>query len=56
MPKGAESQKAPNGGAVPHFVAVPLFVAVRDFAQSGISRRLGFSAVWDLAPFGIWRR
>ena len=44
MPKGAESQKAPNGGAV------PLFVAVRDFALSGISRRLGFRAVRDLAP------
>jgi hypothetical protein len=35
---------------------VPPFVAVRDFAQSGISRRLGFRAVRDSAPFGIWRR
>jgi hypothetical protein len=50
MPKSAKSQKAPNGGAV------PLFVAVRNFAQSGIPRRSGFRAVWDLAPFGISRR
>jgi len=50
MPNGAKSQKAPDGGAV------PLFVAVRDFALSGISRCLGFRALRDLAPFGIWRR
>jgi hypothetical protein len=50
MPNGAKSQTAPNGGAV------PLFVAVRDFALSGIPRCLGFRAVWDLAPFGISRR
>jgi len=50
MPDGAKSQTAPNGGAV------PLFVALRDFALSGISRPSGFRAVWDLAPFGISRR
>jgi hypothetical protein len=50
MPNGAESRTAPNGGAV------PLFVALRDFAQSGIPRRLGFRAVRDSAPSGIPRR
>jgi hypothetical protein len=50
IPKGARCQTAPNGGAV------PLFVALRDFAQSGIPRCLGFRAVRDSAPFGIWRR
>jgi len=45
MPKGAESQKAPNGGAL--FRSLSLF---------GISRRLGFRAVRDSAPSGIRRR
>jgi hypothetical protein len=49
MPNGAKSQTAPNGGAG------PLFVALRDFALFGISRCLGFRAVWDSAPFGISR-
>jgi len=50
IPKSAKSQTAPNGGAV------PLFVALRDLALSGISRCLGFRAVRHLAPFGIPRR
>jgi hypothetical protein len=45
-----------DGCSEPNVAAFPLFVAVRDFAPSGIPRRLGFRAVWDFAPFGIWRR
>jgi len=49
MPKSAKSQTAPNGGAV------PIFVALRDLALSGISRRLGFRAVRHLAPLPLCR-
>jgi hypothetical protein len=48
--KSAKYQTVPNGGAF------SLFVALRDFALSGISRRSGFRAFWDSAPFGISRR
>src|SRR5688500_17680078 len=55
--KGQNHDRRGRGAAVDMLSAVALLVvrrsALRDFAPSGIRRRLEFSAVRDSAPFAI---